>query len=149
MEIKRLLRTSIFLLAALFSFIDVAADISLAREYFLYGTCPPHFRQGHCQNVTTHGNVTNNGKGHFRLGVIWEFFVLTSIWICLGGLVETVIILRQMCRRSDSCLEPLTRPLRYLLLLTAPFLIAPVVVNIFAAFLVFRNRANVTDDIVK
>ena len=79
------------------------------------------------------------------------FFWLTSFWIFLGGFFQTITILRQiLCScQDDSLLVPFSWPLRFVLLIAAPFLLAPFVANVFGASLIFRQQPNAFEDVTK
>ena len=115
MEFKKLLGMGMFLSAAAFTCTDVGTDGLLAGEY---------------------GNSDKLDD--------WAFFILTVVWIALGGILQSVIVISFLCKRH-TCLDPLSNSLRVLLLLSAPFLMGPVVVNVFGAYLVFQN---IDDDVI-
>ena len=75
-------------------------------------------------------------------------FILTTTWISLCGFIQMITVIVLLCK-GDSCLRPFGVPLRVLLCLSAPILLAPVVTNIFGAYLLICNGDNATEDLVK
>ena len=75
---------------------------------------------------------------------------LTMLWIVAGGLSQAAFIIFLLIR-GDSNLRLLTKPFRFLLLLMAPTLMGPVIVNLYSAIYVFRHsqNGNIKEDIVK
>ena len=76
------------------------------------------------------------------------YFILTTAWISLGGLVQTIAVIVLLCK-GDSRLRPFRVPLRVLLCLSAPILLAPVVTNVFGAYLIICDGDNATEDLLK
>ena len=70
------------------------------------------------------------------------FFYLTTIWIILGGALQSIIVLRLLYQSGglNSVLDPFPTPLRYLLLILSIFLMGPVFTGLFGVYLIVRNR---------
>ena len=75
---------------------------------------------------------------------------LTLLWILAGGLSQAAFTILLIIR-GDSRLSLLTRPFQLLLLLMAPALMGPVIVNLYSAIYVFRysKKENIKEDIAK
>ena len=76
------------------------------------------------------------------------FAILTGSWIILGGLLQLIIVSRLLCRR-DACLEPIPTSIRILLFFASLILLGPVIVNLYGAYVLFRNGAVDDGNIVK
>ena len=144
MDLNRLLRLGVFLSSACFSLLDIASDFWLAKEYFLTSKCADHFTPGRCPNISQYANASlvDFFQEHF------VFFTLTSLWISLGGALQFLLILRYLCKK-DSSLDPFPWPIRIIIVLAAPILGAPIIVNLFGVYLVWRNPATLNEDVVK
>ena len=116
MECRRLFGCFAFLLAAVLSFTDITTDIMLAREYHLKKRVVPSFFQ-------------------------YVLFLCTTSSIVLGGVVQTIIVIRNYCKR-DSFFSAIPKQLGFLILITAPMLMAPVVTNLFGAYVMISNKIN-------
>ena len=122
-KFKQLLGVLIFLSAAIFTITDIAFDVALARKYYFHSKTPPW-------------------------DLAWILFCLTALWIGLGGALQAIIVFVYLCRRHPS-LEPLPTTIRFLLCISAPFLMAPVITSLFGAYLIIRDRGNVEEDVIK
>ena len=127
-----------FCAAAVFTIIDVGTDGLLVNEYndrFLNAseTGEPNWNKA--------DNIVGNAEPELYL----VFKYLTMGCILSGGCVQVAVVI-YLFVRADPNLQLLPKPLRVLLLLTAPILMAPVLVNFYAAFYVFRNAE---DDNIK
>ena len=169
MDFKQFLGLSVFLLGAVFSGLDIGADILLARKYFLksfgqdkdencenfmYSYPTPHLQNN---SMKSNNKITKKIRSQIYSRLEYStirstfsnyLFLLTTTWIILGGFLQTIIIIRYK-RARHTCLDPFSLPMRLILIFTAPFLLAPVFVNIFGAYLILRNLPNVNEDIVK
>ena len=137
MNLLQLLALCKFISATTFSFLDVASDGALAREHLLNFT------------AASKGALNGNDQLYqqnpdFSMG----FFALTLLWIILGGLLQSIVVVHLLCKRHSS-LDPLSNPIRLLLLFSAPFLMGPVIVNLLGTFLIIRNRVNIDEEIMK
>ena len=153
MEFGQLIRLCAFLFGAVFSFADIISDCLLSQEYFstyhILSTCGTNSNIVRCPNLTTWS--TNNSKINIQQQLVFHnllFFIITMVWLCLGGISHILVIIRYWCK-SNSCLSLLSWPLRLLILLSAPFLMAPAILNLLGAYLVFCNRATLHQDLIK
>ena len=73
---------------------------------------------------------------------------LTLFWILLAGLIQLFVVIRYFFKR-DPCLDPLTTSVKVLFFASTLILMAPVVLNLFGAYLLFRNEGNVDEDVNK
>ena len=67
------------------------------------------------------------------------FFFLTVLFILLGGLLQFGVAVFLSCTgEQDGAFKILPAPIRILVFITAPFLLAPVIVNVYGAYAVIR-----------
>ena len=76
------------------------------------------------------------------------FTILTLSWIILGGLLQLIVVCRLLYKR-DACLQPIPTSIRILLFFASSILLGPVTVNVYGAYILFRNGAVDDGDIVK
>ena len=129
-----------FIAAAVFTIIDVGTDGLLVNEYndrFLNAseTGEPNWNNPDIFYIRRHAEP--------ELYLVFKY--LTMGCILSGGCVQFAVVI-YLFVRADPNLQLLPKPLRVLLLLTALILMAPVLVNFYAAFYVFRNAE---DDNIK
>ena len=125
-----------FIAAAVFTIIDVGTDGLLVDEYndkFLNAS----------ETGEPNWNKAIFGNAEPELYLMFKY--LTMGCILSGGCVQVAVVI-YLFVRADPNLQLLPKPLRVLLLLTALILMAPVLVNFYAAFYVFRNAE---DDNIK
>ena len=127
-----------FIAAAVFTIIDVGTDGLLVNEYndrFLNAS----------ETGEPNWNKADKIFGNAEPELYLVFKYLTMGCILSGGCVQFAVVI-YLFVRADPNLQLLPKPLRVLLLLTALILMAPVLVNFYAAFYVFRNAE---DDNIK
>ena len=122
MDLKSLLGICFFIMGAMFSCLDIGSDISLA-----------------CEHYHKAGNATTILKTHHAF-----FFVLTTVWIAFGGVGQMIIFLRYLCIKH-SCVDQIPSLVKVLILISAPLLMAPVVVNVFCAYLIARGESHMDE----
>jgi hypothetical protein len=66
------------------------------------------------------------------------FIIITGTWIALGGLCQTATIIHFL-RKKDPLLSTIPVAVQILVCCTAPILMAPVVANIYGAYLVIKT----------
>ena len=66
------------------------------------------------------------------------FAMFTTSWIVLGGLAQSFLVARLLFR-GDARLIWLPKPIQILLLICAPILMAPVIVNVYGVIFVTRH----------
>jgi hypothetical protein len=72
--------------------------------------------------------------------VMADFFIrITACWIFLGGLVQTFVII-YLLRKQDPLVSNLPMPVGILVFCTAPVLMAPVIVNVYGAYLIIKKK---------
>ena len=121
-----------FCQAAVYTTIDVGVDGLLVKEYHERFTkeiantsYDPHISW--LRAIRTH-------DPHILL----LFKRLTILWIASGGVVQTIVVVF-LYFRGDVNLKVLPPSIQILTLISAPFLMGPVVVNVFAAISVLRE----------
>jgi hypothetical protein len=65
--------------------------------------------------------------------------ILTACWILLGGIVQTSVVIH-LTRTNDPLVSDLPMPVRILVFITAPILLAPVIVNVYGAYLIIKKK---------
>ena len=116
-----------FCAGAIFSLIDIGGDALLAYNYWKYS------------NNATADNETENTANGLPFESNLMLAGMTTGWIVLGGFFQTCYCVHLFVRR-DPRLGILAIPIQILLLTSTTVLMGPVVINIFGAFFVFRNR---------
>ena len=148
MEFKHLFRVGTFLFAAIFSFVVLLAKISLADLYQSIEN------QKYSKYFSQYGELCRTNNQNDVFAVIASFLrmhhktVLTSLLVALGGVIK-LLILFVLIYKKHSCMEPLSSCLKVMMVCTTMLLVDPIMANIYCAYLVYRNHANVDDDIAK
>ena len=135
LKIKQVISISVFLMAAILSIVDVGSDVGLAHQYYTNYLVAKTY------------NGTNEVYKNLHKD-IFAFFISTGVWIVLGGLLQMTLVFVFFCKKHPS-LEPFPQPAFILLCVSAPLLGASFVTNVFAAFLIFRNKDNLNADLIK
>ena len=110
MKFGALLAIITFCAGAAFTLVDIGSDSVLALKYW------------------------NSSAGDNPI-----FAVLTATWIGLGGVSQLILVIIFLLRRDDR-LDLLPKVTRIGLLLATTVLMGPVVINLYGAIYVFRNR---------
>ena len=126
MKIVTLITVLTFCAGAIFTFIDIGTDFSLAYEYWNNS----HVVRGRLGHTSTSNGLNNVDN--------FTFGVLTTVSIALGGLIQ-FLVAAFLLLRDDNRLKWLPKPTQILLLLSSPILMAPIVVNLFGVIFVVRN----------
>ena len=158
MEFGQLIRLCAFLFGAVFSFADIISDCLLSQEYYstyhILSTCGTNSEMAPCPNLSEYSSFdltwSNNSTVIQKkfIDANWYYFILTMVWLCLGGISHILVIICYLCKRN-SCFSLFSWPLRLLILLSAPFLMAPAILNLLGAYLVFCNKATLHEDLIK
>ena len=134
---------------AFFTTVDIGTDTSLVLEYhnvfanLSTKKAPPAFhpiKPLHIDWIRTIGGVEPE---------IYQIFSsLTMLWICLGGLTQTIAIIYLTIRKPDL-FAFFPKPVKVVLVVSSLSLLGPVVVNIFGAIYIIKNRngADVEDNV--
>ena len=138
MEFSRLMKILLFLVAAGFTCMDISLDAALAVKYKQNAS---KIENEGTPSVEIFGPVTTN-----NIDLI--FFVLTTTWILLGGFVQAIVTIVKLCKR-DPIVNLIPKRVQVLMMITAPILMAPVIVNLFGAYVVFRNQENAEEDVMR
>ena len=125
-----------FLLGAFFSFVDILSDGLLAKQFYPLYECWRGTETERCQNLTFFSDDRD------------IYFFLTITWLCLGGIANFLQIVHNWCKK-DSCLSLFVWPLSLFILIMAPLLMAPVILNLIGAYFVFCNKADGNEDLIK
>ena len=126
MELKRLFQLGSYIIAAICSLVDVIMKMFIIRMYQLMQPLTHDF---------------SSIMSSFR-------FVMTSTWVGLGGLVQLFILLFCL-QRQQRIAQPFSVPLQLVMICAGFILLSPVVINIYSAYVVFRDNTNDDRDIHK
>jgi hypothetical protein len=147
MEFKELPTLLTFLFGAGFTLMDIGIDNLLVYEYAskeydnrtletLYNLYDEHFSKQQAPYLLVfYFDVRRCLPSNL-------FTFLTAMWIILGGMGQTATIIH-FHRKKDPLLSTLPTPVRQLVCCTAPILLAPVVLNIYGAYLVLKKKPDV------
>jgi hypothetical protein len=69
----------------------------------------------------------------------WFFMVATAVWVALGGVYQCAILISRRCK-GDVKLMALPRWVRAMVYVTAPILMSPAILHLYAAYLRIRSR---------
>ena len=142
MKFGTLIAILTFSAGAAFTLIDIGFDMKLATEYWnskgIFGCF------WNCTNSVCNQICMTEPEDVFL------FFILTTVWIVLGGLVQSFLVARYLFR-GDARLIWLPKSIRVLLLICAPILMAPVIVNVYGVFFVTRHadEDRIQDDVLR
>ena len=144
MEFAIVLTILLLCVSAVLTINDVGVDTLLVKEYhdrFLNQTATKPFDA----NYTWFEVIYYVDPQIYLL-----FKYLTVLWIASGGTIQSVVIIFLLIRQ-DPNIQLLPKPVRILVLVTAPLLMGPVVVNLYAAGFVFHNanKDNIQADVTK
>ena len=157
MEFGQLFVLCAFLFGAVFSFADIISDCLLTQEYYstyhILSTCGTNSEMARCPNLSEYSSSYQTKSYDLTIQEKlvynnWFYFKLTMVWLCLGGISHILVIIRYWCK-SYSSFSLFIWPLRLLILLSAPFLMAPAILNLFGAYHVFCNKATLHEDLIK
>ena len=112
MKFGTLLVIITFCAGAAFTLVDIGSDSALAVKYW---------------------NGRNSALGDYH------YAILTTTWIGLGGVSQLILVIYWLFRRVDR-LDILPKVTRIGLFLATTVLMGPVVINLYGALYVFRNR---------
>jgi hypothetical protein len=146
MKFKELFPILLFCSAAMFTMVDIGIDGALVREYANKQYCSitsryewgrgyiwdSHSRTG-WRDPLGYGGVPGWSYGHSLL-----YMILTAVWILLGGIGQSSIIYFHI--KKDPLLLSLPTPVRFLVCITAPIMMAPVILNCYGAYQVFTKK---------
>ena len=76
------------------------------------------------------------------------FKYLTMLWIILGGIMQTIFVLRLLYNK-DSSLNSFSWRVRAFVFMSAPFLMGPVAANLHGLYLIFCNGDNLEDEMLR
>ena len=143
MEFRLVLAFLLFCAAAVYTVTDVGVDLLLVNEY--HERLSEEIANNRSYANNNHSCVVDPNIGWLQ--GIWTydqqillllFKRLTILWIASGGVLQTVIVIF-LAFRHDPNLCALPKSVRVMTLISAPFLMGPVVVNVYAATYVFCN----------
>ena len=151
MKFGSLIAILTFSAGAAFTLIDIGFDMKLAAEYWNDPYCTVNcrsiwddcMRNCNCTDFFCFMNCIKIRRDCFlkcpnNPEEMYLFFILTTMWIILGGLVQSILVARYLCR-GDARLIWLPKSIRFLLLICAPILMAPVIVNVYGVIFVTRH----------
>jgi hypothetical protein len=148
MNFIEILRLLSFFSVAIFSSVDVGIDIYLVYEYannrYINET-------GFAQLIFPNEDKNEvPGASGYQWNLLkltytdplctmsFFFMIITGTWIALGGLCQTATIIHFL-RKKDPLLSTIPVAVQILVCCTAPILMAPVVANIYGAYLVIKT----------
>ena len=143
MEFRLVLAFLLFCAAAVYTVTDVGVDLLLVNEY--HERLSEEIANNRSYANNNHSCVVDPNIGWLQ--GIWTydqrillllFKRLTILWIASGGVVQTIVVVF-LYFRGDVNLKVLPPSIQILTLISAPFLMGPVVVNVFAAISVLRE----------
>ena len=126
MKLGTLIAILTFCAGAAFTLVDIGSDAALAYEYW---------NNSDSVRGWLYSNQTSNSLSS-AYNFVFAFY--TTVWLALGGLVQFILVARSLYRR-DVRLDCLPKTVKILLLLSSPFLMAPVIVNAHGVISVIRN----------
>ena len=138
MEVKRLFRLGSFVFAGIFSLVEVVMKILLIHTYNIIQPTSLDFSF----NSTTIFDSSPILKNGFKPAT-------TLTWVVVGGVVQLFILLRFLLCKKDSSARTFSPRLQALLIGAAVCLLSPVTMNIYCAYLIYRNLANVDEEVDK
>ena len=114
---------------ATFTLVDIGTDVSLALEYWNSS----NYVDGSSSRVSTNNNA---------------FALFTTMWIGLGGLVQSLLVLCFLCC-GNARLKWLPNSIKVCLFLFSPILLAPVIANLYGAIYIISNpsKEGIQEDI--
>ena len=138
MEFKRLFRLGSFILVGIYSLVEVVMKIFLVHTYQTIQPLRLDF-----SSIST---ISNDSSPILKNG----FKPATTLtWIGLGGVVQLFILLKFLLCKKKASGCPFSWRLQLLLIGAAFCLLSPVAMNIYCAHLIYRNHANVDEDVDK
>ena len=135
MEFTIILTILLLCVSAVLTVNDVGVDNLLVKEYhdrFVNLTATEPFNSKYSWFDVIY---------HVDPQIYLLFKYLTVLWIASGGTIQSAVIIFLLIRQ-DPNIQLLPKPVRILVVVAAPFLLAPVVVYLYAAGFVFRNADN-------
>ena len=118
MDFKRYSKLGTTMAAIMLTCMDVVLDVMLVGQY---------------HETMREGNV---------------FKYLTMLWIIMGGMMQTIFVLRLLYKK-DSSLNSFSWRIKAFVFMSAPFLIGPVAANLHGLYLIFCNSDNLEDELLR
>ena len=155
-----------FSVGVAFTLIDTGFDMKLASEYWngsycifgcestwddCYQNCNQTDGDSDCFRNCTEFKYNCHHKCSGQSDSSNPIFAMfTTSWIVLGGLAQSFLVARLLFR-GDARLIWLPKPIQILLLICAPILMAPVIVNVYGVIFVTRHadEDGIQDDVLR
>ncbi len=114
MELKPIFSIITYIAGATFVLVDIGGDYFLIRKHY-------------------------NGFERGEESLFIFFLLLTGLFILLGGLLQFGVAVFLTCKgEQDGPFKSLPVLIRILVIVTAPFLLSPFILNIYGAYTVIR-----------
>jgi hypothetical protein len=148
MKFIELFAILLFCSAATFTIVDIGIDGALVKEYANKQYCSATGRYEWSRYRTWDSNSRTSCVdplggvvlGTLSIGSSFIYMILTAVWILLGGILQSSIIIYFHIKKDQRLLS-LPTPVRFLVWITAPILMAPVILNLYGAYQIFTKKS--------